>query len=312
MSLTVEQVARRALSTIDTDAGLVLAVQWVSKRFNQLVGKHRFRSMKRVGEVSVPKLENTGTISITQGTRTVTGNSTAQDRWDVVNLVDRYLRVGSGGEFLYRIVSQNGATLQLESNFVEDTVSASSYEIINRFLVLPKNVRWLGQFSGEDYTLTNVSYELMNELVVGRERTGPPSMWAEAPPNDDGRKRIEVWPVPSDEDDLLRFTYWPGEDELKADDFIPDFLPYHILESGVLIDLYRYEMAKSVRGGDINGATLWRNESHSQDTIWRRVMEDASHADRGVEDVEFLLARSRVSRPFEITNAQEEIWARNR
>lgn len=313
MSLTIEQVARRALSTIDTDAGFLLAVQWVSKRFNQLVGRHRFRSLKRIVELVVPQLEDTGTVSITQNTRTVTGNSTAQDSWDTKNLVGRYIRVGSGGEFLYQIIGQSGATLTLESNFVESTVAAGgSYEILSRFLTLPTNVRWFGQISGDNYTLTNISYELMNELVVGRERTGSPRMWAEAPPDSDGRKRIEIYPVPVDEDFLLRLTYWPGEEELKADDYIPDFLPYHILESGVLIDLYRYEMAKSMRMGDVNAASLWRNESRSQETVWRRVVEEASNCDRGVEDVEMLLSRGSLSRPFEITNAREEIVARLR
>src|SRR5574342_657523 len=97
---TVEQVAREVLAAIDTQAGHLLAVQWVAERYRRLASRTRFRHLRRLGEVILPAAITAGTITTTQGSTTVTGDATAQAAWSNA-LVDRMLRASVAW---YRIV----------------------------------------------------------------------------------------------------------------------------------------------------------------------------------------------------------------
>lgn len=306
--MTVDELIRRALASIATDAGHPLAIQWANKRLNQLASKSPLRSFKRHGELVVPTVISTGTVAVTRNDRVVTGNAAAATAWRGVDLAGRFFRQD---DHLYEIVEQADTILRLVTPFTEATVTAGAYEILPRFLKVDKTARWLSTFSHDNAPIVNVSFELLDELVWGRERTSArPSIWAEAPPAPDGTKRVEVYPYPSTEAVVVRYVYWPKDVRLTGSDELPPAIPEHVLEEGILIDLYRYEMSKSIRSGDANGAGFWRNEARSQETTWNRSMQDAARADRAIDDVELRIGRTNGVRPFEIRNARDEVLAR--
>src|SRR5437879_3545200 len=89
MSTSVETVARSVVAAIDTDAGYLLASQWVAERYQQLLSRARFKSQRKIGEVIVPATYKTGTVQITQSSTAVVGTGTA---WTSAAHAGRYFR----------------------------------------------------------------------------------------------------------------------------------------------------------------------------------------------------------------------------
>ena len=56
-----------------------------------------------------------------------------------------------------------------------------------------------------------------------------------------------------------------------------------------MIDLYRFEKAAALRKGNIEQATVWRNEEKSQFTIWEKCIRDAIRTSRGADDLTIIL-----------------------
>jgi len=50
---TVEEVARDALASIDTDAAFLLAVKWVDKRYKQLASRARLRHLRETADIDL-------------------------------------------------------------------------------------------------------------------------------------------------------------------------------------------------------------------------------------------------------------------
>lgn len=306
--MKVEQLARRVLAAINTDAGHILAAQWVSKRYEEVVAQHRFRHLRRVGSLVAKARITTSTVSVTNGSPTVTGAAAAQTAWAGKDLIGRWFRAA---DVLYEITGQTSSTLTISPSYAEDTDTSIAYEIVARYHRLDSSVRWLGALVHDDYEIINLAHDTLDALAPARERTGArPTVWAEAPPDPaDNVKRVELYPFPADDDVVVRYTFWPGALGLQPDDDVPTWMPEHILEEGALIDAMRYEAAKVARAGDFNLAAYWRNEYRAQETLWTRKVRDASRTDRTVDDVELLVGRGRLGGPVDIKTARDHVLA---
>lgn len=306
--MKVDALARRVLASINTDAGHILAAQWVSKRYEEVVAQHRFRHLRRVGSFVARARVNTSTVAVTKNSATVTGAAAAQTAWAGKDLIGRWFRASDA---FYEITGQTSSTITITPPYAETTATASKYEILSRFHRLDPSVRWLGAIVHDDFEVINLSPETLDALAPARERTGSrPLVWADAPPDPaDAVKRVEVYPFPGSDDVVLRYTYWPGALGLQPDDDVPTWLPEHVLEEGALIDAMRYEAAKVARAGDFNLAAYWRNEYRAQETLWTRKLRDAARTDRTVDDVELLVGRGRLGGPVDIKSARDHVLA---
>ncbi len=78
---TVDSVARAALNAINSDAGLVRAVKYTSHRYRELTSDGKLRALRKLGELIIPAIVNTGTVTTTRDSAVVTGNAAAQAVW---------------------------------------------------------------------------------------------------------------------------------------------------------------------------------------------------------------------------------------
>src|SRR5882724_3912983 len=142
---SVQEVARSVLADVATDAGHVLAAQWVVERYVELVSKVRYRHLRSVGEVVVPATVLAGTVTLTQGSKVVTPDATALTAWSalpITALIGRSLRAQDNEWFLIDDVV--GGTLLLHTPRVEASVVGSGYQIAARQVALDPSARWLG------------------------------------------------------------------------------------------------------------------------------------------------------------------------
>jgi hypothetical protein len=317
----IDDVARSVLAAIDSDAGVELAAKWISERYAEMVGKVRFRHLRRTFSLFVPANYTAGTVTVTTGSKTVTGVGTAWDQ----TFVDRYFRFSI---VWYRIaaVDPNSQTLTLENPVSESTVTLvppppnATYFIVQRYLTMPPDIRWVGEVTHPRLRcrLRNVSMSDLTYLAPSRQRVGPyPSYWAEGVNSREGFKQIEVYP-PSNLPETYDVYGWPIPPPQELRDVVPPEIDSFVLREGALADLYRYNASRAMNKEppDIQAAEAWDKRFVDQLQIWDGKIKEAAETDRGADDVSVVVypydddGRGGWSDFDSIQTAREWVWSR--
>lgn len=311
MPVSIESVARQLIASVDSDAGYLLASQWIIKRYEQLAIKAKLRHLRQVGQVSMPAAISTGTITVNRGSRTVTGDATAIAAW-TTSLVGWHIR---GRVTWHEIIAHNLATgtLTLLSPFEEESVAAGSYTLIQRWIPLADDVGYLGDTfinPRRRLSLSLRDYSELDRAAPSRSAiSGSATVVAEAPQLPDGRKRVEFYPYSSTSESYV-YVYWRSVGQLTYSDLLPPSVPSYILIEGGLIDLFRYKMSQAINANNGEAAAFWRNEMRTQETKWKDHLVEAIGADRGEDDTSFILKHLGAAiGPTDLTTARDHILA---
>lgn len=288
---TVDELARDVIASIATDANALAAAKWIDNRYKEMVSKVKFRHLRQVGELVLPGVYDTGTVSLDRGDATVTGDST-QLSTDVT--------AAGGAEYCaFRVsnawygVSTPGSetTMELTSAFAEDDVDDGSYNLVKRYHPLESDARWVGEFyfTRLRRTLPVISLAELDIIAPGRTLAGHiPAYAAQIGVDSNSYLMYEVYPPPVDSE-ILHYIYWTLPTALTISSTIPPVIDAYTLKEGVLIDLYRFEKSKALRMGNIEQAAVWRNEEKTQMTIWKNAIGDAIRTSRGSDDITLIL-----------------------
>lgn len=293
---TVEEVARSVLADVTTDAGHVLAAQWVAERYVEMVSKVRYRHLRRLGEVVVPATQQSGTVTLTQGSRVVVPDATALAAWQtpgpLTALIGRSLR-GAQTVDWYEIAAVNGTNLELVTPWQPATVAGTGYLIAARAVSLDPNVRWFGDtmvLMRTRQPIHVVPLQSLDEGAPSRDwATSWPRRVAETQRAPDGTKRVEFYPYPA-QNELVHYVFWSLPLTLAFDDPLPKEIDGYVLKEGALINAMRYKASQAADKGKADVAAYWRNEYRAQETVWQNKMRDAARTDRGTDDVTFILS----------------------
>lgn len=128
--------------------------------------------LTRYGEIRTVTNYTTGTVTITNGSRTVTGSSTV---WTSA-MEGRFFRPQSGNHW-YKIIRVVSATeLTLYSAITESSASDRTYTIWQRFYYFPTEVRKVLEFGSwiRDGRILNKSNRDLRDLTVDISNTGEP------------------------------------------------------------------------------------------------------------------------------------------
>lgn len=312
---TVGDLAREVVGALGggpTEDSYALVLQWINRRYREMVGTVKFRQLRSVGEIQIPASYDTGTAVATRDSTTVTGTGTA---WQTL--------MGAGSQEYYWIRLSNAwyqissvsseTSLTLSTNYSEDTVStAQAYTIVKKHIALPSSVRWLGTFMhdrlnavlGEPISLMELNYIAPARHLV----SAYPTIVSQVGTDSSNNVMIETYPYCEDSE-ILRYVYWNIPTDLTITSTIPPQIELHMLKEGVLIDLMRWKAAKAADEMDIERAAYWRNEYRAQAPVWQKYMRDASATDRAVDDVSFMLQwKNTVSPMSDIRTARDYIY----
>ncbi len=142
---TVDELARDTIASIATDANAIAAAKWIDNRYQEMVSRVRFRHLREIGELSLPAVEDTGTVTVTRGSISVVGVGTT---WvtDIGTGTQEYYHFRTNTAW-YKIASVGRElAITLDTNFSEETVTAASHTAVKRFHELASTARWLGKF----------------------------------------------------------------------------------------------------------------------------------------------------------------------
>lgn len=313
MPVTIESVARQLIASIDSDAGYLLASQWIIKRYGELAIKAKLRHLRQVGQVNTPESITTGTVTCTRGSNLVIGDATATAAWSNT-LIGWHIRLRTNWyEIVGYSLSGGFGVLELLAAYEEDDVAAGSYRAIQRWVPLAPDVSYIGNCfinSRRRMPISLCDYQELDTAAPSRSAvSGTATHVAEAPQLPDGRKRVEFYPY-SATTEAYWYVYWKSINQLTYADYVPPSVPAYILIEGALIDLFRYKMAKSINANNSEAAAFWRNEMRTQETKWKDHLVDAIGADRGEDDASFIIQRLGAQLgPTDITTASQHILA---
>lgn len=300
--VTVDDIAREALNSVGSNAGLIQAIKWVSQRYRQLAQRGKMRHLRRIGEVIIPAAVTDGTITATRGSEVVTGNTTAQAAWLAVGnpdvtgsgMVGRYFRYRRDWYEIEDLIpdGSGGVSLKLRSQIAEDASTAVNYKIVQKHTRMPADMQSMGLFVQMRLWRPLTEMSIMELDLTQPERlfvagTGP-EMYAEIGDDAQGIRTVEFYPYPL-ENELIRFTYYTRSPDLNPGDRIPNAIATEVLKSGALVDIFRWEMAQALRDNRVETAAVWRNELRAQETTWMKRMEEAMVAERANDDISMIL-----------------------
>jgi hypothetical protein len=306
---TVEEVARHVAGIVGVDNDLLLVGEWVARRWQEIANSTTLRALRKTGELIASAPESTGTVAVTQGSKTVTGTGTAFTQ----NHVGHHFRAKDNWYEVEQVVS--ATVLLLKSEYTEDTGTGLSYNIVQRRFRLEPDARKLGPFVHMRLrrTLQSVSQIGLNLLIPSRfELNSVPQYVSEMEADIDGTRRVEIYPIGT-QDELIHYLYWAKPPFLNFKDYIPGDIDIEALREGVLIDMYRNLSNKFAMEEKIEIAGYYRNEARAQETRWDNVHKKRLlQQDDGLDDLEFILmknpAHPRRTEDRIIDNAFDQVW----
>jgi hypothetical protein len=310
---TVAEAVKDIQSLAPKEAFQPAAVaKWLNNRYVELVARVRFRHLRNLGELSLPAVLSTGTASATRGSTSVTGTDTTwQTDIGAGTQTQYYFRTLTSW---YKIASIDGETsLTLASEFAESNVSGGAYEIVKRFHSLASSARWIQTvvFPRLRYKLIGpiTDYEF-DSLFPGRLLAGNhPQAFRHAGVDSDGYIQVEVYPPPATTE-LLGYTYYSIPTALALGTTIPPQIDAYVLKEGALIDLYRALKIIQIEKGNIDAAAVYSNSEAKQITYWEKKIREATHTQRGADDITFILENfGGARRTGEIRTARDQIFA---
>lgn len=180
-------------------AGPLLARDWVANAFRQVAERRPWSWLQKQGQFILPALYNTGTVSLTQGSDTVTGTGTVF----TTSMVGRQFRLTNVTP-IYTItdVDEVAQTLTLDLVWGADSATDSGYEIYSAYVSPPSDFNYLITVWDPRYNWQlhqNISQRELNTWDAQRSNRGQAYLVAQ---RDYYTPTGETIPLP-------RFEVWP-------------------------------------------------------------------------------------------------------
>lgn len=200
---TFGQLWRRLL-IYAPDLPVTLAQEMINTAYSRAICAYTWSNLRGSGAFRLAAPYTTGTITVTNGSSTVTGASTV---WTTA-LEGMQLVIGGAGPFWEVASVDAGAqTLTLASPYVGADVSASAYSIQQINLVMPSDFGWLTTFvdvtSTAYWTLSWLYKQETIDVLDPRRLVStaqPLYLFGTTPSpfsSTSGRSRYELWPRPT-------------------------------------------------------------------------------------------------------------------
>ena len=338
MSVTIEQIARKAKTELDSDINLQIVGEFVTDRITELYAKTKYKTLRKLGELYLPAAlggitnpqgtpNPNGTVTVTVGSNVVLGDSLAASFWNNT-LAGQFFRVFQFKTW-YRIAKCDPPNLYLVNPLVSENnaqfapptpVAQTSYYITPRYFPAALDARYFGVFA-LDYLYQPVEFlsaDSMQRRYPSRFLVGP-YPWVISEFGSDltqtGQpKLLEPYPSPNVAT-IMHYVYYSVPPVIDFYSEIPSTLDEHIPRELCMIPMMRYEMAKAARAGQVEQAAFWRNEFRTQQTVAERLIDQAIQNDSGVDDQTFMIQTSRSRRRSAdydpIQTSREDVWSRN-
>lgn len=205
---------------------------WIVERYRDILQALAWRRLRVQSVIQTPAAYDTGTVSVTEGSDTVT---LSDGTWTSA-MTGRTFRVAGENEY-YQFTYVGASSGTLDRNYEGDDDTAAEYKIAQSVYVLPPDCRELHSIRvlGAPRDLDQWSQEMLDEAAPHRSAYGKPVAYAPHMENasSPSRQQVELYPIP---DDVYGLPFWYTQEPTlftasdTSDFFAPWLLPNALIE----------------------------------------------------------------------------------
>jgi hypothetical protein len=198
---TYEQLFKR-LIVHAPDVSVPLAMEFINTAYSRALALHDWSALRALVNVYIPAAESTGTLSMTQGSSTITGVGTAFTS----DMEGRQVRVDAQPYFTILSV-QSPTSLTVDRAWVKPSATGLAYEITLSIITTPSDFgHFISFVDPENNWKLHTSFLSENIDQWDAERTSAGTSFLVVPQGVTGSgyatiaaglRRFELWPRPS-------------------------------------------------------------------------------------------------------------------
>jgi len=235
---------------------------FINIRYQQLLKNWQWSFLKGYKNLALVAPYGTGTVSVTNGSTTVTGSGTS---W-TSGMAGRHFRLSNAIPF-YKIASVTDAThLELFSAYGSNDAAGQAYTIFQHIYSLASDCREIIKIV-YDFPMQEKSVEWIERNDPDRSLNGKPLYWTDRGLDSSNYRQIEVYPMP-DDNYVIRYSYWKIITDLSANADTPLIRDDLLIEAS-LIDCYRIAVNKNP-----NYVSLIATAAASCQKLWVDAVEE--------------------------------------
>lgn len=211
------------------DAPIPLIQTWLNNAYREVIDSRMWYGLMVRGQVTVPSVYTTGTVSVVNGSNTVTGVGTA---WDST-FIGRQFRSGFTTGFYTIVDVPNATTLTLELPWGNQTQGPIGYSILKNLVSLGANIKYVLEMVNQrqGYRLfVNMPQKMLNIYDTWRTSTGWTFLLANREPSSSGSPQFELYPAPTFQQAFPYLAYVQPPNMSKPGDY-----PYTFIRSDVIV-----------------------------------------------------------------------------
>ncbi len=227
----------------DNPPNPMLALDWLQQRYESVLTRAPWPFLIKEAVFSTIAEITAGTVTVTNGSATVTETTSNANGWSS-SVESRFYRRDGDSEF-YKISTfgdANPDTLTLNRVYEGATGTVIGYTIFQRFYSLASDVREVMSIARVETPgfLTEVSQEELATVLPNRPSLGNPGFWSYAGRDSSNVFQIELYPIPDAANGFL-YQYLESTPSLvDADVTILPQIPFGLLRSGWLADYWSW------------------------------------------------------------------------
>lgn len=217
-----------------------LAQQFVNGAYSRALSRQTWTHLRNTGVIQIPEVYDTGTVTVTQNSTTVTGALTV---WTSA-MIGRQFYIGEQAPF-YTITAVNSTTeLVLDQAYGGESDSGLDYDISLVYAVMPSDFSTFESVydvSNKWKLWTNFTQDRLNQWDAGRTSSGTTWVLALATPSPvtstTGQTRFEMWPRTLPGPYQLYYTYNKKPALLSGSQSVVAPLRGDVIREGALAEL---------------------------------------------------------------------------
>jgi len=205
-------------------AGPLLAQNWVKRAFRQVAERRRWSWLWRYGQFIIPAVYNTGTVTVTLNSATVTGSGTA---WTSA-MIGRQFRTSVSSPIYTITAVASGISMTIEAVWGSATAGGQSYEIWQAYVTAPSDFHafiavWDPRLNWQLHL--NIAQETINDADAQRSNSGNAYL-------------LSPWTYDTTSPPLPRFELWPHQKAAYVYPFLYEARPTDISDAAATLPRY--------------------------------------------------------------------------
>jgi hypothetical protein len=240
------------------DLPVTVAQALIRESYRRIIDHRSWYGLMVKGSVMVPDAYTQGTVTVTTGSPTVTGNNT---NW-TPDMIGRQFRIGFQTP-IYTIVDvPNATTLTLDLPWQGKNFSGVGYLIFKNIVSFGDRIRQLlavvNQTQGYRLRL-DIPQEVLNLYDTWRQTTGWTFLVASAPPDPCGTPQWELYPAPTVQQSFPFIAYIQPPDLVNDNDYPWTFIRGDVILYGALPQALTFRGPRENKYYDMQAAAYYQS-----------------------------------------------------